>query len=425
MSRAVLLIVSFLAVPFVQEASAQQSLSTSSCERLAKLSLNGATVTAAEAVAGGAFTPPSTGRGAGQPIPNLPPFCRVTASARRQGETDVAIEVWLPSRGWNGELRPASSGFAGGAIAYAEMADLLRAGWATSNTNRGHDEAGPWKLSDMTSVSVHLMVQQAKTIVSAYYGSGPKLTLMNACGGGGSRDALQLVQDWPQDLDAAAAVGFVYDPTHHGIGQMWVYAATHKDAASYIPPSKYPIIHTAALDACDAKDGLKDGVIEDPPRCAYDPSVLLCKAGDAAHCLTAPQVEAVRTIYNPAVHAKTGRYLFAGMNPGGELAWEPMAGPVEPPIFPLMWARDAGSSFLRRPPEMLALIEAAGFTVSAWEDVTAETAGSGGPVPAHSIQRLVMGEALDEIIRAGHRNRAEGRIVMVQAVFNRLEAGRC
>ena len=104
---------------------------------------------------------------------------------------------------------------------------------------------------------------------------------------------------------------------------------------------------------------------------------------------------------------------------------EPMAGPVAPPIFPLMWARDAGSSFLLTPPEMLALIEDAGFTVRAWDDVTVETAGSGGPVPAHSIQRLVMGAALDEIVRAGNRNREEGRIVMVQAVFDRLEARRC
>jgi hypothetical protein len=91
----------------------------------------------------------------------------------------------------------------------------------------------------------------------------------------------------------------------------------------------------------------------------------------------------------------------------------------------MMWARDAGSSFLRAPPEMLALIEAAGFTVRAWEDVTAETAGSSAPAPPHSIQRIVMGEALDDIIRAGHRNREEGRIVMVQAVFDRLEARRC
>ena len=114
------------------------------------------------------------------------------------------------------------------------------------------------------------------------------------------------------------------------------------------------------------------------------------------------------------------------LRPGGRLAiQEPMAGPVGPPIFPTMWARDGGGSFLRTPPDMLALIEAAGFTVRGWDDVTVETSGASTPVPAHSIQRIVMGAALDEIVSAGHRNRDEGRIVMVQAVFDRMEAGRC
>jgi hypothetical protein len=76
---------------------------------------------------------------------------------------------------------------------------------------------------------------------------------------------------------------------------------------------------------------------------------------------------------------------------------------------------------------MLALIEEAGFVVRAWEDVTAEASGpSGGtPTPPHSIQRIVMGETLEAIARAGRRNREEHRIVMVQAVFVRLEGRRC
>jgi SAM-dependent methyltransferase len=154
---------------------------------------------------------------------------------------------------------------------------------------------------------------------------------------------------------------------------------------------------------------------------------------DIANALTLPFDDAsfdVVWTQNSGMNIADKPRLYAGfhrvLRPGGLLAiQEPMAGPVEPPIFPLMWARDAGASFLRRPPEMLVLIEAAGFVVSAWDDVTTETAGSSSPVPAHSIQRIVMGEALDEIVRAGHRNREEGRLVMVQAVFNRLEASRC
>ena len=124
--------------------------------------------------------------------------------------------------------------------------------------------------------------------------------------------------------------------------------------------------------------------------------------------------------------------LYAGfhrvLRPGGLLAiQEPMAGPVQPPIFPVMLARDAASSFLRTSTEMRALIAAAGFVARAWDDVTVEIAGParGTAVPPHDIQRIVMGAALDEITRAGHRNREERRIVMVQAVFARLEVSRC
>jgi hypothetical protein len=106
---------------------------------------------------------------------------------------------------------------------------------------------------------------------------------------------------------------------------------------------------------------------------------------------------------------------------GGLLAvQEPMAGPVQPPIFPVMWAPNATTSFLRPPDELRAVIEAAGFRVRDWEEVTAELAGvSQAAVPAHSIQRIIMGDGLEEILRAGQRNRDEGRILNVQAVMER------
>ena len=100
---------------------------------------------------------------------------------------------------------------------------------------------------------------------------------------------------------------------------------------------------------------------------------------------------------------------------------EPMAGPAQPPIFPQMWARDATTSFLRSPADMRALIEASGFRVRAWDDVTFELAGpgTGAGVPPHSIARIVMGDAIDDIMPAARRNRDEGRVVMIQAVFER------
>ena len=107
------------------------------------------------------------------------------------------------------------------------------------------------------------------------------------------------------------------------------------------------------------------------------------------------------------------------LHPGGQLAFqEPMAGPVQPPHFPIMWARDAAINFLRTPAQMRELLEATGFRARAWDDVTMETSGGSAPVGC-SIQSLVMGETLPTILDNGRRNRDEARVVMVQAVFDR------
>ncbi len=118
--------------------------------------------------------------------------------------------------------------------------------------------------------------------------------------------------------------------------------------------------------------------------------------------------------------------LYAGfhrvLRPGGVLAFqEPMAGPVSPPIYPLMWARDASQSFLRSPEEMRAVVERAGFRVRVWDDVTddASPPGPNAAVPPYAIQKLVMGDGLEAITRAGQRNREERRTLTIQAVCDR------
>jgi feruloyl esterase len=108
---------------------------------------------------------------------------------------------------------------------------------------------------------------------------------------------------------------------------MWIAHANLKDPASYIPPAKYPAIHQAVLNACDAADGLKDGLITDPTRCHFDPQVIACKGADTSECLTAPQIETVKKILSPSRNPRTGEEIFPGLEPGAELGWATLAGP--------------------------------------------------------------------------------------------------
>jgi feruloyl esterase len=303
------------------------------CDQLAALSLPDTTIASARLVEKGAFLPPNVraGDAAAAPFANLPAFCRVTATIKT-ADSNVSTEVWLPAAGWTGDFQPAGSSFWGTNLPYARMAALLGTGVATAGTNLGIEGAtgpsfvlkNPEKLANLGNRPYHALVEHAKAVIAADYGRPPQLTLIDECGGGGSRDALAAVQRWPADFDAAAATSFTNYGTHHGLAQMWLFQATHKDKASFIPPAKYPMLHQAVLDACDAKDGVKDGVIEDPPHCAFDPGTLTCRGADAPDCLTGPQVEAVRRVYEVPKHARTHEPLYGPMVPGSELSWEPM-----------------------------------------------------------------------------------------------------
>ncbi|MCL5743372.1 MAG: tannase/feruloyl esterase family alpha/beta hydrolase, partial [Acidobacteria bacterium] len=147
----------------------------------------------------------------------------------------------------------------------------------------------------------------------------------NGCSTGG-RQALKEAQVFPEDFDGIIAGA----PGNRTAMAMWIAHALLKDPVAYVPRTKYPLIHHAVLEACDAMDGLKDGLIEDPTRCKFDPGVLLCKGTDGSDCLTAPQVEAVRKVYLPGRNPRTGKELFGSLAPGSELGWAVMGGGPEP-----------------------------------------------------------------------------------------------
>src|SRR5215813_14164472 len=282
-------------------------------------------ITLAQSVPSGGFMPQG-GRGA-EAFKNLPAFCRIAATLKPTSDSDIKIEVWLPESGWNGRLQSVGNGAWAGNISYPAMATALAAGYATVSTDTGHTGGDakfmvghPEKLVDFEERAVHEMTLTAKAIVDAYYGTAPKASYFNGCSTGG-RQALTAAQRYPLDFDAIVAGAPANAVRRQTFGQIWLWQATHKDDASLLTPEKFAVLHKAALDQCDALDGVTDGVLENPTRCKFDPAVTLCTSGDGADCLTAAQVEAAKKIYAGASHAKTHELLYPGLEPGSENGW--------------------------------------------------------------------------------------------------------
>jgi feruloyl esterase len=306
---------------------------TGSCESLTSLTLANAMITTAQAIPAGGFSLPAGRGGAAAPAADLPAFCRVMATLKPSSDSDIKIEVWLPAGGWNGNFEANGNGGWTGSINPATLAEGLKRGYAAAMSDLGHQGGSasfatghPEKLVDFGYRAAHEMTVAAKAIAESYYGRAPKLSYWNGCSAGG-RSALMEAQRYPADFNGIVAGSPGLDWTGRSIQSVWIAQAAHKDDASYIPPAKYALIHNAVLAACDARDGVKDGILEDPTRCKFDPKELECKEGDSASCLTAAQVETARKIYAPPTNPRTKQALFPGFEPGSELGWGTMAGP--------------------------------------------------------------------------------------------------
>jgi feruloyl esterase len=301
------------------------------CESLSTLRLSNAAVTLSQTVDPGAFAPPT---GSPAPFKSLPAFCRVAATLHPSADSDIKVEVWLPlSAAWNGKFEAVGNGGYAGVISYPAMAKALSQGYATASTDTGHSTPGgsfaaghPEKLVDFGYRAVHELTVQAKAVIKTFYDRNPARSYWNGCSTGG-RQALMEAQRFPDDYDGIVAGAPANYMSHLQPWSLWVPKAVHATEESYIPPSKYSVIHKAVLEACDALDGVKDGVIEDPTGCRFDPKVIECDGASNDNCLTGPQVEAARKLYSPATNPRTGDFIFPALEPGSESGWSGLAGP--------------------------------------------------------------------------------------------------
>ena len=337
---------------------------SSACEKLASLPLTNTAITLVQVVNAGAFTAPANpaARGGGGssalagtlgPVPDvpgrvtantaglglgynggrgippfsaLPAFCRVVATLRPSASSDIHMELWMPITGWNGHFRGTSPNGLGGVINYNAMGVGLTDGFAVASTDTGHQGGDtawmqvPDKVTDFAGRAMHETTETGKALTAAYYGMAPRYSYMIECGGG-SAAALHEVQKYPADYDGVVVGGHAAHLTRQIFGQLWLWQATHPNGVAILPAAKLPVIHDAVLAKCDRLDGVKDGLLENPTRCTFDPKEIECPSGDGSNCLTAPQVEAVRKIYAGPTNPRTNERVWSPLYRGSELDW--------------------------------------------------------------------------------------------------------
>jgi tannase/feruloyl esterase len=307
------------------------SAAAAPCESLRMLSLPNTTITRAELVAAGPF---QTSVNPAPPRLMLPAHCRVAAVLTPSSDSHIEIEVWLPAENWNGKFQAVGDGGLAGSIPSALMAPALAAGYATAGTDTGHVgvnadfmPAHPEKLIDFAFRSTHEMAVAGKALIVAYYGSAPKFSYYNACSGGG-RHGLTSAQRYPVDFDGIVAGAASWNQARLDASRIGMNLTVNRTAEARIPPSKYPMVHAAVLQACDAQDGVKDGLIENPAVCKFDFAQLVCKNDDGPSCLTAPQVESAKVLTSSFKDPSSGKLLLQPhLWPGTELQWRVLGGP--------------------------------------------------------------------------------------------------
>jgi feruloyl esterase len=287
------------------------------CEDLPQLSLPDIAIQSATTVPAGAFRVPASPAAA--PPVQVRAFCRVAGVVK----PELKFELWLPAE-WNRKYIAVGNGGMAGSVPLAAMVDPLNRGYAVGGTDTGHassNDDGTWALGHLERLlnyayrGIHVMALADQAVIHSFYDAAPTKSYFNGCSFGG-KQALTEAQRYPNDFDGIIAGDPANSFTRHYIGgHLWDAMAMEGDG--YMPAAKVAVLGNAVNAACDALDGIKDGVLNDPRRCHFDPAVLQCKSGDGPDCLTAAQVGAVKKIWG-GLKDSSGKQLYPGLMPGGE-----------------------------------------------------------------------------------------------------------
>lgn len=264
-----------------------------------------------------------------------PEHCLVDAAVSTPGNS-VNVRIGLPAS-WNEKLYFEGVGGFGGRA--GSLTAGLERGYASASTDTGHQgavtdatwaEGNPARVVDFAYRGTHEATLAAKALSTAYYGRAPRHSYFNGCSNGG-RQALMEVQRYPDDFDGVIAG----NPSFGTLGQIQrvlIFQTMLASAENVIPASKVNAIAAATLAACDAGDGLADGLVSDPPSCAFRPETLACGTGASGDCLTEGELRTVKAIY--ADVSGPGDIVLHGFPPGhedGRTGWQQWLTGTTPP----------------------------------------------------------------------------------------------
>jgi feruloyl esterase len=295
------------------------------CEDMVNLKLPNTGIKSAQRFGSGEFTVPGRGK-----QPDFPAFCRVVASVKPSPDSDIGVEIWLPSDQWKGVFHGnGSGGYAGSLSAgYAGMEAGLRRGYASATTDMGTAPAStlngdplighPGKWKDWGMLSTHVMTVTGKAIARAFYGEDARHSYFTGCSTGGQQ-ALIESQFYPEDYSGILAGAPVISRTWGHALAVWDYMSANLLPGHKLSDAKLALLHKTALSACGAKsNGLSaDPFIGDPLACKFDPAVLTCTSADSNSCLTTAEVQTAKDFYSGPVD-RSGHATYYGWEPGSE-----------------------------------------------------------------------------------------------------------
>jgi len=235
---------------------------------------------------------------------------------------------------WNGRIQALGGGGYQGVL--SPVTPATNAGYVGSNTDTGHTGNpatpgfgpigdGSWALNpdgslnfglirDFAYNGIHQQTVWTKKITELYYGMSAKYTYWNGCSTGG-RQGHQQAQRYPDDYDGILAGAPAFNWDRFIPAEQWGEIAMNQEVGAPISPAKLEAAKTASIAACDALDGITDGVIQDPRACHFKASSLAC-TGNPATCLTSQEASAVNKIWDGPPGPKAGERLWFGLERG-------------------------------------------------------------------------------------------------------------